>query len=122
MSNDSPAVILYDGYGNPITIINGAVAISNISNNGNISYVGTAIVDTLLLDLNANRRGVFIYNNTTSAVLKLGLSSIPVSSTFFSVSINAGGLFEIPFGYTGQIHGIWSIYEADGYVLITELV
>jgi hypothetical protein len=121
MTSESPAAILYDQYGNPITIVNGAIAVSQISSTGTITAVNAVNTDTLLLLPNSNRRGVFIYNNTTSATLKLGLTPLPVSSTAFSVMISSGGLFEIPFGYTGEIRGIWSINEMGGYVNITEL-
>lgn len=121
MSNESPAAILYDGYGNPVTIINGAVAISSISSTGTITSVAASMSDTLLLDNNPDRRGVFFYNDTTSATVKIALSSSPASSTNFSVMIIAGGLFEIPFGYTGEIRGIWSTSESDGAIRITEL-
>lgn len=119
--SDSPAAILYDGYGNPISIINGSISITIQSSTGTITSVPVAIVDTILLVSNPARKGVFIYNNASSALLYMGLSSSAVSANIFSVQLDAGGLFEIPFGYTGEIHGIWSAIAPGEYALITEL-
>ena len=117
----NPSVILYDTLGNPVTVTNGAIAVSELSSTGTITSVGAVNTDTLLLAANPDRRGVFFYNDTTSAPLRIALSTSAASATNFSVLISAGGLFEIPFGYTGMIRGIWSVNDASGYVRITEL-
>lgn len=122
MSADSPAAILYDGYGNPVLVINGSLTTVLQSNTGTITSVPVSTYDTVILASNLYRKGVFIYNDTSSAVLYLGLSNTEAATNNFSVLIAAGGLFEIPFGYTGDIHGTWSVNELDGYVRITELV
>ena len=146
MSADSPASILFDqlgnpvgviydvyvyrlqtqsqitdGYGNIAEIVAGALAVTQLSTNGNITAVAAVNTDTLLLAANVDRRGVFIYNDTTGATIKIGLSASTVSSSNFSVQISAGGLFEIPFGYTGEIRAIWSVTESGGFARITEL-
>lgn len=119
--NESPASILYDGYGNPVGVINGALSIVTNSTEGIINTISTNTLDTLLVSPNQNRKRIFIYNDTTSATLKIGLTSFPVSVNYFTVELIAGGFFEIPLGYTGEIRGIWSVNEADGYARITEL-
>lgn len=118
---NSPHVILYDGYGAPVTVVTGAISIVNFSTNGTITSVTAVNTDTLLLPPNVNRRGVFLYNDTTSAVLKIGFSNTTVTSTNFSVQLSSGGVFEIPFGYTGELRGLWSVNEPTGAVRITEL-
>lgn len=122
MTADSPVAILFDGYGNQVLVINQALAVVQASTTGIIYSIPVSISDTLLLSPNANRRGVFIYNSTTSAVLRVGFSTTPVTAALFSVELSSGGVFEVPFGYTGELRGIWSVTEADGYGLITELV
>jgi hypothetical protein len=146
MSADSPAAIifseagqpvgvLFDGTiyrlqvsstltdisGNPVSITNGALAVTQLSVDGYITSQPVSTTDVLLLPANPNRHGVFIVNNTVSAVLFLGLSSQTVSNSLFSVEISAGGFFEIPFGYIGEIRGIWSVDEPTAMVLLTEL-
>jgi len=121
MGNESPAAILYDSSGNAVTVINSALNTTSVSSTGTITSVSAVNSDILLLASNSNRRGVFIYNDTSSATLKIGLTSSTVSTTNFSVLIGAAGLFEIPFGYTGQIRGIWSVTETNGAARITEL-
>lgn len=147
MSSDSPAAILFDksgnpvgvtfdgnvyrlqvqstltdGYGNTVDITDGALAVTQLSTTGTITSINAVNIDTLILASNPSRRGIFFYNDTSSATLKIGLTTNPVTTSLFSVLIGAGGFFEIPFGYTGEIRGIWSVNEADGYALVTELV
>ena len=119
--NDSPASILYDGYGNPVGIINGALSVVNISTESIINAIAVNTIDTLLASSNQNRKRIFIYNDTTSATLKIGLTPLAVSFSYFSFELSSGGFFEVPLGYTGEIRGIWSVAEADGYARITEL-
>lgn len=119
---NKPGVVIYDGYGNPISVINAALSVINFSTDGNIIAITAVNVDTLLLDANINRRGVFVFNNTTSATLKIGFSSSTITDTNFSVQLSAGGVFEIPFGYTGELRGKWSVNEPTGQALLTELI
>lgn len=121
MSSDSAVAILFDGYGNQVAVINRALETVSLSTTGTITSVAAVNSDTLLLSANANRRGLYVYNDTTSAKLYLGFSTSTITTTNFSVQLVAGGVFEIPFGYTGQLRGMWTVTEADGYALLTEL-
>lgn len=80
--------------------------------------VPSAITDTLLLDPNPGRRGAFIYNDSTS-VLRVGLGTAPVTANDFSFLVAADTEWTIPFGYTGELRGIWD--TAIGRALLTEL-
>jgi hypothetical protein len=82
----------------------------------------TSVNDTAsnvtLLASNANRLGATVYNDSTVALyLKLGGTA---SLTSFTVKMAAGGYFEVPFGYTGIIDGIWSS-DASGAARVVEL-
>lgn len=76
-----------------------------------------AVADTLVLAANVNRLGATIYNDSTALLyLKLGTGA---SLTSFTVRIAARGYYEVPFNYTGLVHGYWSV--ATGAARVTEL-
>lgn len=81
--------------------------------------VAAATSDTLILAANANRRGATVYNDAALATLRLLLGSTAASATNYTLPIAAGGYFEVPFGYTGEVRGIWTL--AVGNARITEL-
>lgn len=73
----------------------------------------TAVNDTAsnatLLASNADRLGATIYNDSTQVLyVKFGTTA---SLTSFHVAMSPGGYLELPFGYRGNIDGIWA---ADG--------
>lgn len=81
------------------------------------SSVPAAITDTMLLPSNSIRLGATIYNNSMHFLfLRLGSS---VSLADFTVKLFPLSYYEVPYGYTGQINGIWS--NAIGSAKITEL-
>jgi hypothetical protein len=71
-----------------------------------------------LLAANTNRKGATIYNDS-SAVLYLLLATGPASATANTLQIVGGGYYEVPYGYTGIIVGIWA--SATGNARVTEL-
>jgi len=76
-----------------------------------------AVADTLVLAANVNRLGATVFNDSTALLyLKLGTGA---STTSFTVRIAARGYYEVPFNYTGLIHGYWSV--ATGAARVTEL-
>lgn len=81
------------------------------------SSVGSATSSTTILALNANRKGATIFNDST-AILYLDLSGGTASSTSYSVQIAAGGYYEVPFGWSGLITGIWA--SVNGNARVTE--
>jgi hypothetical protein len=79
--------------------------------------VASSASNVTLLSLNAARNGATIYNDSTSAVyVKLGSTA---SASSFTVKMGAGGYYEVPFGYTGQIDAMW--VSANGSARMTEL-
>ena len=79
--------------------------------------VGSAVVNTLILAANPDRLGATIYNDSNSRLfLKLG----PVASlTSFTKRMQSQEYYEVPFGYTGIIEGIWSPV-ASRFARVTE--
>ena len=85
---------------------------------GTVPSRASAAADTLVLAANANRQGAAI-TNTDENPLRLLLSTGVASATNFTVSVASGGYYEVPFGYTGQIRGIWDA-DGTGGALVTE--
>lgn len=86
---------------------------------GTQTNVAGAIADTLLLAANASRKGATIYNDAAGGNrLRILLSTVAASSTVFTVRLSGGDYFELPFGYTGMVRGIWDI--AAGTARVTE--
>lgn len=82
------------------------------------STVAASATNVTLLASNANRRGATVHNDSALANLfvKLGATA---SATSFTARLLPNGYYEVPFGYTGIIDGIWSL--ASGNARITEL-
>lgn len=81
-----------------------------------LSNVSGSASSVNLLASNANRDGATIYNDSTAVLyVKLGSTA---STSSFTVKVAAGGYYELPFGYTGTIDGIWS--AANGSARVTE--
>lgn len=83
----------------------------------------TAVADNAasvqLLAANTARVGAIITNDSSARLyIKLGTTA---STTDYSVSLAQHGSFELPFGYTGRIDGIWATDPNDGAARITEL-
>jgi hypothetical protein len=76
-----------------------------------------ATVQTLIA-ANANRKGVTLWNNSTAALyLAFGADA---TLTAYAVKVDAGGYYELPFGFTGAVTGLWA--TANGSALIWEFV
>jgi hypothetical protein len=83
---------------------------------GNTSVAASAS-SVNLLALNSNRLGAAIYNDSSVTLyVKLGTTA---STSSYTVQIAPLGYYEVPYGYTGNIDGIWA--SATGNARITEL-
>jgi hypothetical protein len=61
--------------------------------------------------------GAAVFNDSTALLfVKLGATA---SATSFTVKLYQDGYFEVPFGYTGIIDGIWA--SATGSARVTEV-
>lgn len=69
-----------------------------------------------LLAANQNRVGATIWNKST-AKLYLDFGSDATLNSF-ALSIEAGMGYELPYGYTGSVSGVWG--AANGYAFIRE--
>lgn len=89
-------------------------------NKGVVSAAAASATSKLILAANPDRLGALILNNT-STMLFVSCSSGPASLTLYSMSIPAGESWQVPFGYTGSIHGIWNMVSDAGGAMVTEL-
>jgi len=86
------------------------------------STVASSASSTTLVAANTGRHGATIYNDSTALLyLKLGATASTTSFTavLTGTQSGVGGYYEVPFGYTGIIDGIW--VSATGNARITEL-
>jgi len=97
----------------------GALSVtSNTATANTRSSVAAAATDTLILAASGARLGATIFNDS-SAVLYLALGTVAASTTNFTVKMVADAYYEVPFGYTGEIRGIWA--SATGSARVGEI-
>jgi hypothetical protein len=108
MANSTPVVIASD---------QSTITTKEASATATRTDVTSVVVNATLLASNANRLGATIFNDSSKILyVKFGTTA---SSTDFTVKMQAGDYYEIPFGYTGRIDGIWA--AANGAARMTEL-
>jgi hypothetical protein len=88
---------------------------------GTTAQVAGSATAVTILAANTSRRGATIVNDS-SAILYLILSSTTPTSAVYTVALDGksavGAYYEVPFGYTGIIKGIWA--SATGNAVVTE--
>ncbi len=82
------------------------------------SSVAASLSNSVLLPSNATRLGATIYNDSSSSLLYLKLGNA-ATITDFTIKIFPLSYYEVPYGYTGEINGIWN--TASGFARIDEL-
>ena len=81
------------------------------------STVAASTTSVELLAANPARKGAQFWNTSPSTLfVKLGSAA---SATSYSFQMGTGDYYEVPYGFTGAIDGLWQ--SAIGNVLITEL-
>ena len=87
------------------------------SSTGTVTQVASSATNVTLLASNAARRGATISNDSNKTLfVKLGATA---SATSYTKKLGTDEYWEIPFGYTGGIDGIWDLANGNAYV--TEL-
>ena len=115
---DGTAVDAVAGAGETGTGVQRVVEATGACTTGTASAVADAATDTTILASNTARYGATIWNDSTE-VLYLLLGSGTSSATNCSVKINPDGYYEVPFGYTGVLKGLWAD-NASGSARVTE--
>lgn len=110
--SSDPALVVAISPNNPLTIMEPRPA------NNSTSSVASSISNVVLLAANSVRLGATIYNESSALLyIKLGAGA---TLTDFTIKLFPLGYYEVPYGYTGEIDGIWSI--ANGSAKIGELL
>lgn len=104
--------------GSVIALLKGLLTFLGFSSTSTRSSVAAAATDTLILAANANRKVATIYNDSVE-ILYLGLGTTAAATNNFTTQVAAGGYYEVPSKYTGQIRGIWA--AASGNARVTEV-
>lgn len=82
-----------------------------------LSNVASSATNVTVIASNSSRIGATVYNDSAAYLyLKLGTTA---SATSFTIKIDPSGYYEVPFGYTGIIDGLWA--SANGSARVTEL-
>lgn len=85
-----------------------------------VTAVADSAINVTLLAANANRFGAMVTNDSSARLyVKLGATATTAS---YTVSLAQHGYYEVPFGYTGVIDGIWSSDPGDGAARVTEVI
>jgi hypothetical protein len=87
---------------------------------GTNSTVADNAASVTILASNSSRIGATVTNDS-SANLYLLLGSTTASTTNYTVILTRYSYYEVPFGYTGQLTGIWASDPGDGAARVTEL-
>lgn len=115
MANSTPVVLSSDQSAIPVTVSTS----SSTSTNTAVARA-TTVGGVLILASNASRKGATI-SNDSGAILYLKFETTGgTSSSSFTVRLTANTYYEVPFGYTGPISGIWASGGA-GNALVSEL-
>jgi hypothetical protein len=89
------------------------------ANTGTSTQVASQTGAITILAANAARYGATVYNDDANALYLL-LGTGTVSATVYTVQVTSGGYYEVPFGFTGILTGLWAA-DGSGSARVTEL-
>jgi hypothetical protein len=135
-------VRLTDGYGNPVLVRTSAaqagdpgvvVRVASSTTDGYVASlldrskantasrttVANTTVATTILSNNDLRKGATIYNSSNK-LLYIAFGPVDATLASFTALIATNGYYELPYGFTGRISGIWGA-SGSGGALVTEL-
>ena len=82
-----------------------------------VSSVAGSVSSVVLLPSNSSRLGATVYNDSNALLyIKLGVTA---STTDYTIKLFPQSYWEVPFGYTVEIDGIWA--SVNGFARIDEL-
>ncbi|MBC7971537.1 MAG: hypothetical protein H7Z11_15685 [Verrucomicrobia bacterium] len=87
-----------------------------VSTTATPTTVASSITSVAILAANAARKGATIWNAST-ATLYLDLDAAATAADY-AAKLDPGGYYEVPYGFTGALSGIWS--AANGSALVRE--
>lgn len=108
-ANSTPVVLASDQSAIPIT--------NQTSSTATLTNVASSATNVTILASNAGRKGAVVVNDS-SKILYIKFGTV-ATATSYTAQLRAGDMYEVPFGYTGNIDGIWA--SANGAARVTEL-
>lgn len=90
----------------------------SLSSSVGSTTVAASTTSGTILAANTARKGASIWS-TSTGVLSLEMGATATAAAF-TVQLNQGDSYEVPFGYTGVISGIFS--NTNGAALVREFV
>lgn len=116
--NHAPAV---DEYGEVVRIAGAIPTTPQKPANSALTAIAADVNPVVLLAANANRIGFSIRNTSADDTLYVKASAAggAVSSTYHTVALVPGAYYEDPYGYTGEVSGVWAP-AATGDALVDE--
>lgn len=112
---------------NPLPVVNMGGGSIGVAVGATLSTVAVNVAAVQLKASNVNRKGLSIANNSAVAILYVkfaALASPPTTTDFqYALPPTVAGIpsiLEVPFGYTGEVCGIWSAADAAGAAKIAE--
>lgn len=88
-------------------------------NTGTSTQVASQATAITILAANTARYGATVYNDDANALYLL-LGTGTVSATVYTVLIPSGSYYEVPYGFTGILTGLWAA-DGAGSARVTEL-
>lgn len=89
------------------------------ANTGTSTQVASQATAITILAANTARYGATVYNDDAN-VLYLLLGTGAVTSSVYTVQIPSLGYYEVPYGFTGILTGLWAA-DGSGSARVTEL-
>lgn len=87
-------------------------------NTGTSTQVASTTSAQTILAANAARYGATVYNDDAN-ILYLLLGTGTVTTSVYTVQVPSGGYYEVPYGFTGILTGLWSA-DGAGSARVTE--
>ena len=101
-----------------VIVDDNGVVIVNRPATSTVTSVNNSNANQTLKAANTARAGLSIQNTSPDILyVKLGTTA---SSTDYTVKMVSGAYYEVPYGYTGRIDGIWAA-TSSGAALVDEL-
>lgn len=117
LDDTSPTAISENQFGNLRMTADRSVLISPRATTPVQTSISSATANATILILNNSRKGATVFNESSAILyLKLGTTA---SISSYSAQVAANSYYEVPFGYIGEIDGIWA--AVNGNARITEL-
>lgn len=87
---------------------NGRLVTVRKCSTGTANTVAASATAVTIIAANNSRVGATIYNDSTVALYLLLSADTSVSTSNFTVKLQADDYYEVPFGYYGKIEGLWA--------------